>query len=62
LFSFEVASEDATLVVVVMQLGTRDSAIGVQSPVNFGRQQHSDRRRDKINPKEHPNLCANRRT
>src|SRR6185369_8994136 len=62
LFSFEVASEDATLVVVVVQLCASDCAPGVQSPVNFGRQEHSEGRRDKINPKRHPNPCPNRGT
>jgi hypothetical protein len=37
LFRFEVASKDATLVVVVVQLCASDCAPDVQSLVNFGR-------------------------
>jgi len=59
LINFKVASKDATLVVVVMQLRAYDCATHVQSFVNLGRQQHSQRRRDKIDPERHPNLCPN---
>jgi hypothetical protein len=46
----KVAAKDATVMVVVVQLGTGDRAAGVESPVNFSRQQHANGRRDEVNP------------
>src|SRR6185295_16261063 len=59
LSGFEIAPEDATLIVVVVKLCAARTVLSARK--DFGRQKHPDGRRDEINPQRHPNAGPNRR-